>query len=1076
MCQKPNNSPENNKAQNLSHPTFIQDRDSDIQILEAIVALIDDLLNLRSKRDVRALLTDIGKRAKKISFNDDSADYIRNKYCSIDRSHNAKKREGGLELTNLEVLASYSGDVQDAQGYEKTIGLDQEFLKLKAKIAFIIQAEKNPESLSYPDMLIHLKDIGSLDIFKKFSGDFYVKKICNRLLEILANEHVPLLDFSLKSDRYYFGNILLKIGELSKELIDFIDDEKGSGIFKIFKKIRNSKMAHSPWLMVAGNDLEKGSSEIVRNDLLPIMANRIDEIMMRLDNAQDVKSPESLVVAGKISKLLFTEKFSEIDTKMLAAFNSKDVDEKRTDKSIKNAKDPRTLTFKNIEGLLRGISKQMQFLKPGKGLAKGIKKINNDVKKYNDIADSELAMDILDDSFDEEIFKDFQHKVESRLDALIRQSNDNSNGPKEDQISDDFREEEVVIEALQEVEGADSEELRRDIVGKLSGATKEVAYLKEIKDQEGLSEEKKENVMQFSLVKIVDILKNIQPLQIENFSSSMSHATIFHKSISHSTAMRNKGVAHDVFSFDKNAFLKVIKQSTITFESDIEALSKVINFNYEVNKDERNEIDIFQFNCAVALNNVSLHHQRLGNYDEAKKMLLEALEYFEDHNILKYIPNLSGLAISDLSVILEYDKDDPSLRKFNKDLKTRKANILKNLYGIYLHENDREKTFQTVNKIADLEYEIDGEISATSLSNQAVSLLQLGRFDEAQEKLDMSLNATQDMTSRIAILINQIDLLKQAKKFDFCRNRVMELENILNSGGLQEPEYIFKSFIHLGAYYLETVEDLNKAHEFLDESIKIFDENRGKMIDSMGNKILDFEADILTFKMNMLARQLSFSTLSQGFDLENNVKKCDVLDADESQKIENLFKEWGEFLKLSKNANFKVGEGGLLNFAAAFSNASQILINAKDFVQNPQQAFDYSYKALALQESCNAYSSVTLFNIGTMHHRLALNGNEPEDNRIKALEYFDKAIAHYQGDDWVQAICYLGIADIKDQMGLNNDAIEGYRKASDILNDIDKECDLLKEVEMSLSVSIRKEISERFSKRNSQKTDQGIGR
>ena len=100
--------------------------------------LISEIIS--SRKEVSHLLANIGQLAKNVSFNDNDSQYIRNKYCSIDRSDDAKKREGGLELVNLEVLAYFSGgDVNLQEDEVVNLLVDSgELSKLQEKISLII--------------------------------------------------------------------------------------------------------------------------------------------------------------------------------------------------------------------------------------------------------------------------------------------------------------------------------------------------------------------------------------------------------------------------------------------------------------------------------------------------------------------------------------------------------------------------------------------------------------------------------------------------------------------------------------------------------------------------------------------------------------------------------------------------------------------------------------------------------------------------------------------------------------------------------------------------------------------------
>ena len=1058
MFKAPTTSIKTGDIENLSDPRKVMERKLDISRLEEIFSLISVIID--SCEGVFSLLARVGRLAKNISFNDDDSQYIRNKYCSIDRSNNAKKREGGLELVNLEVLAHFSDEgLSFQEGEVLALLVDSgELLRLKDKISLIIEAETRQDGRNDQDILAELKEIGVLKNFKEFSSKFYIEKICHRFLELLNDEFLATLDFSQKKDRYYFGNCLLKIGELSKELIDFVGDDAISGVFKVFKKIRNSRIAHFPKLMVQGSDAETGSSEIIRSELFPIAKVRLREILVR-GNLNNFTS-----LASGISKLLFTDNFVKIDKEMLDSLRNENVVLSNEEKDKKVAKDPKKakdITLSNIEGLLRGISKQIEFLKPGKGLNRGLKKVNADITKYNKVIIDNVSegepLELLGSLFDEEGFKNYQGLVHEKISSLGKRTFDEDVEILEEEID----ESEVLV-----AQENDLEKLRNNLVTKLNFLTKELSYLKEIKDEKFLKEEIKVNIMQFSLVKIIDVLKNVKIDQIENFSTSMTHATVFQKSVSRSVAVRNKGVAHDIFSFNQDEFLKVIQRSTATFETDIKALANIIGFNYEISKDGiENNVDIAQFSFAIMLNNVGLCHLRLGNDYQAKKMMLESLEYYKGANLIKNIPEMPGLVIDDISVILEYYKHDSDLIRFNRDLKERKTSILMNLFGIYWSEGDIDNAFETVNKIADLENEEKAKISTTTLINQGVCLMKLGRVLESKKKFDTAFKSTADPSAKVALIINEIILFKKAKEYEICRNKVAQIEYLLESEEIKNPEDILQSFIHLGAYYIDDIDNLDHASQLFREATEFLDEKRGEIFDSMGNAILSFEASILTLKISILVRQVSFSSLSKNFNPVLNVLNCSVLEQKDADDMESQFQEWLDFKELSKNSVYKVSQGAILDLSAAFSNASKILNNSEDFITDPSKALDYSNKALELQGSCNSYSSATLFNRATMHHILGLAKVDSQENLEEAIKYFKKTLDNGGIDDETKVLTHKIIGQISNEIGLDNDAIKHYRSAFHILTDLEQPREVIEEL---LCASIKKEMSARYSKTKSE--------
>lgn len=235
-------------ADNLAQQTI--DKLADLECLQEISLLIDRLYN--SGEDRAKILGEISGVAKRIKFKDASANYVRNKYGSIDRNKNSVVREGGLEINYL----SFLGDL----GLEDKVDVWHGDLRvIQQKIALIFAAEKDPVTKSSADVLSDFKTMPPPLDFIKDVKRAHIAKISEKIIYVLRDERLSALNFNSRQDRYYFGNILLKIGELSRELIDFANPNQESGLFSFFKKIRNN-LAHNPDSMTADLDVTQISN------------------------------------------------------------------------------------------------------------------------------------------------------------------------------------------------------------------------------------------------------------------------------------------------------------------------------------------------------------------------------------------------------------------------------------------------------------------------------------------------------------------------------------------------------------------------------------------------------------------------------------------------------------------------------------------------------------------------------------------------------------------------------------------------------------------------------------------------
>ena len=360
-----------------------------------------------------------------------------------------------------------------------------------------------------------------------------------------------------------------------------------------------------------------------------------------------------------------------------------------------------------------------------------------------------------------------------------------------------------------------------------------------------------------------------------------------------------------------------------------------------------------------------------------------------------------------------------------------------------------------------LEDEIDGERSVNSLSNYAFCLWSLGDIEQSKLEFSNAFQKAKDVESKVAILANEIFLYHEVKKPELCRARVIQLERMLESKEIQEVVDILHSNIHLASYYMNN--DMDKADCYLKDVLRCFKDNRGNMTQEMGNSILDFQGKILALQMSILVRKITCSSLSKDFDPQENVQKCDTLSKKDMHEMEQIFNEWREFNRLSKDTIHTIVAGPILDLSAAFSNAALILSNQQDFVQKPQKAFEYSNNALELQRSCNSYSSVTFLNRAQMYHSLALRGSDVDHYYDKAKEYFQRTLEKGDVAHETKALIYKKMAEINENIGLNSEAINDFQTSRNLYEKFN--ADEVENIQVALQKIIKKEVKEQYTQR-----------
>lgn len=194
------------------------DKLQDLECLEKISSLIKTLDF--SDEDLAEKFNEISNLAKKIKYKDSSADYIRNKYGFIDRNKNSSLRQGGLEINYLEALSNLEKTINFS---EKIDSWKDDLKIIEQKISLILEAEKDPKTKTPNEVYNEFALMPKPQNFIFDVGNAYSSKIAQKLLAVIRDEKILKLDFQDRQDRYYFSNVLLKVGELSRELIDFVN-------------------------------------------------------------------------------------------------------------------------------------------------------------------------------------------------------------------------------------------------------------------------------------------------------------------------------------------------------------------------------------------------------------------------------------------------------------------------------------------------------------------------------------------------------------------------------------------------------------------------------------------------------------------------------------------------------------------------------------------------------------------------------------------------------------------------------------------------------------------------------------
>lgn len=324
------NGAETKEACSIKEQCIKEKLQGDLDKLGKIYFLINQSISAigNSSLDTKNFLDDlscIGRLINDISWDQDNKDCIRNKhgYRNRHKAEGNKKNKTGGKL-DFETLAHLKNLAED-QEFQWLLTTDLNLVKdsltnIQQKIYFILSKEfihldESSRSDVDPGHAINKEASDEEDGFIRKVSAYYHDRICiTKLIELLEEIGTPkyqYLDLNNKIDRYWLGYLFTQIGEVAKEVSEFIKSEKYTTAEPnltrfFFGKLGNyrQEIKNQPRIIYNINNtkllqMKLMLEQAIVSDIVPFMhkirKDLLDSLIM-IDNAKGIDYAQTIVL------------------------------------------------------------------------------------------------------------------------------------------------------------------------------------------------------------------------------------------------------------------------------------------------------------------------------------------------------------------------------------------------------------------------------------------------------------------------------------------------------------------------------------------------------------------------------------------------------------------------------------------------------------------------------------------------------------------------------------------------------------------------------------------------------------
>jgi uncharacterized protein with HEPN domain len=924
----------------------------DAEILLTTLKYLSSLKDLKdiNKEELFSHLINLSK----VSHNDTSKLLIRKKYDYIcrapnqqsDNSENNQSRKEGIPF----VMLTYLDKVPDVSKETVFSDIKLDIANLTEKLFYILNTERALLTAIQVEELDKLclktpKNLGGeLTKLRKAIQPHMEKSILELVQEEVQLCQKLKLDLTKRNDRYVFARIFTKIGEVLHELKIYCEKkEKFYEFYNAFDNLRN-KIIHHAYndAIVHGLKEPKKTNETINNI--------IESTIKLLTGPSEPKLLENIKAScDELEKLLSS---SIKDTKKHKVNNAPVVTPNVQPKAKKE------LSVGEL------IGKANQYLEAGKENSDRAKskqeKFNLEyveLRKNKKFDNCDYPKDLV--SCTNEQIVDFAAKNRNQEPRKTSLSGSTSSLGSQEQ----------------------------DKSGKLkilfTKVDREMAYYLEIEKSE-FDLKKRLYASQHSMTIIGQCLKEIMESYTDDKLKKYASKT-YSDLQSRGKDLRNKGLAHNIFTFSAENFWQTVQFDIVPAHSDLQAVHYII-----ANDNNNSKPSI----ATIIFNNIGYSYHRLGFYDNAiEKYILSMQRLPSDlQEIMRATIRASGIKVADDDLIEDGDK-----KLFGVNI--YELQIANNLLDSYLAKGDYKNASVLVDGIflmtdsAALETSGKDELldGLGRLINGITHYLSdTGKFDEVIKRSEKTLKWSKNANTTQAMAVTLANTLVSA-------NKISEAEKLIEEG-LKSKNIL----IQIGAYISEsnllaTKKNCAGAQQSIQKAEKLINNNIPALKKQLGDRLALLQIDLIAESIYASSTQRTIEDI---------------------HRFEKNFQSISVTLPKQFHTSREVGR-----YYAFMSNAYSGLIakNGQDRKSSLQIAKDYLNKAIKILPSDSTHLKRSVEEFTTNYHNFA-NESLPTQELVFALEEIRKLQNDYKLDDFMTK-CKLGSAylDLADEFSVQND-------------------------------------------------------
>lgn len=989
---------------------------TDLELLLEMVETINKIINndRKSKEGIIDLLKKLGKASggkEGISYADKDSQCIRNMYGDVKRHDSNKPNPGGICFEKLYHLSNL--DFESIAFTETQFSsIINELSFLKQKLAYVLKLEKPFIQKYLPEKISQIASFDqaeanqvTLKDFETIVDHYYDLKILERISKEIACEPGDIR-FDDKESRYFIARKLTIIGELSKEISQH-------------NSLQHFKEALKPLADSRDAFIHRHSKTLVNCD--QAQAQAMERVLGRLFlNLKDTL-PELIKLrkSEQINEAAFT-KLEESCAELAGILEGKQPEQQSPVPQLTVKSDKRDKN--NPKGKMDGLINQASLIFEGQKGKATLEQLN---ATYQSILTQHPELKA---SYPEALNEANKSQIQTlKVSHRELKSSQKSHQQSSSQLSKQEKKQHLIDKRIRQTD-------------------KELSYLKEIELNKNLTPLKKEYIIQHIVEIIGQYMRDIGEYDVNQEVSALS-SSIIEDLRSQAIFARNKGLSHDIFSFDNHSFLKIVAHELLPAHTDLQSIGVI-----------RENLKSPASPSFIVLNNLACSYARLGFYNESIRYFREALTYARNPDQMRQFTfDQVGITPTDKAFLIDLDKELLGVDSYQFKLSSQLAMV-------YIFQKNYEAAYAIFKKVEEKLKLVDTTFATDAFkeeitvfySNFATTCAYLNSHQEAKDYYGKIL-VDEDRFFEISLNMAALSIKLNDPNAEIY---------LRHCAKATRPDIKFCYLIQEGSFIANQSDfDASKYNRLkgrFDELKVILKENKDSFKIKYGDRYLLFKFDLINYYLGVLTVALSNNILSfpevRG-QIENFEKKFSKYREQILGPYKNASSVGKSFcllaaifafdpdLNVTKVRGYYDEAKGILgikdyhikqtnhNIAAALSNYALTTLRRAKRYDDAIESFQLA--CLFKREVCED-ESIPLYNVGIILHDQA-EEQLSKRNYKQATIFYQKVLNQLSKVDPVNldedrrleqsrmlGLCNEGIGDCKKDTGKLKEAIRYY--------------------------------------------------